>query len=860
MKKKLLIIVVVIIIGLVLSQLLFNMKTGSVYPEENIEFSKNGFVDSMSLSQRNYLVTENQKFELYIDEKTSYFKVVDKHSGMVWDSNPTLIDPWQFDANKNITTSALNRQKATLELSYFNEEGSLAKINNYRLSISHRESVLNEEGLRTFSIKYLDDGFQVLYELGDYDIDYLYFPKYLPAEILEVHPQRSMLQQLAYTGYDEELDAYFINDNDYKKMSVLVREKLYDVFYGPNSLGYTRERAIEENASYGYIDVETKISFEIAIEVKLTEKGMTMSVIKDSIVEDENAKLASVSLFPHFGTAISTSGDEETEGYIVLPDGSGAVMEFNNGKHYQQPYSKRLYGHDLGMLPYKMPETQQKISIPLYGMVKEDGGFAAIITEGDSSATINADVSGRVDSYNKVYPTFNFREYEAIILGNGFDQYALDLWTEDIIDTDFTVEYVFLEEDKADYVNIASAYRNHLEENHNFNSVDTSTETILTIEMLGAYEDKSFFLGIPYYRNKSLTNFEQSQSILEILKSRDINNLNVIYKGMVNGGLSSELSDGFNVEKVLGGHKDYQRLLDYTNDNNIDVYPSIKLLTANKFDKLFDNYRYASARINGDLSKNFTYHLPSKLAYSESPGTLPFEDDYVINPLYLEKIMEKLLKDYDENLLAFEFLGSSLGGSYGDQLIYKQDALRIQKQILSQLEENILLSNPLGFTFPYTDFATDLPLESTLYAILDYQIPLLQLVLTGKVDYSTVSLNLANQRSVQFYFLKTLESGSNLKYTVSHDKSTELKDTKFNYYYSTEYTNWIDMMEEQVKTLDEIGIHEGYLVDHERLMSNVFKVTYSHGLVILINYNLSPVENVLGHNIPAMDYLVLGEE
>jgi hypothetical protein len=858
MKKKILIVFVVVILGFVLFQMLFNMKPGGNYPKENINFTKEDFVDSMSLSNRNYLVTENQKFELYIDEKTSYFKVVDKNSGMVWDSNPTLIDPWQFDASKNITSSAIEQQKATLELSYFNEQGSLAKINNYRLSISHPQSVLHDEGLRTFSIKYIEDGFQVLYELGNNDIDYLYFPKYLPADLLEVHPQRSMMQQIAYTGYDEELDAYVITE--YEKMSVLVREKLYDIFYGPGSLEYTRERAIEENASYGYAEVITKISFEIGIEVKLTEKGMKMSVIKDSIVEDDNAKLASVSLFPHFGTAISKLGGEETEGYIVLPDGSGAVIEFNNGKYYQQPYSKKLYGHDLGLLPYKMPETQQKISIPLYGMVKENGGFAAIITEGDANATINADVSGRVDSYNKVYPTFNFREYEAIILGTGFNQYALDLWTEEIVDTDFTVEYVFLEEEKADYVNIAKAYRNYLEDNFDFDGVDTTTETILTLEMLGAYEDKSFFLGIPYYRNKSLTTFDESQLILEMLKSRDVNNLNVIYKGMVNGGLSSGLSNGFDVEKVLGGNKDYQRLLNYTSENNIDVYPSVKLLTANDFDKLFDNYRYASARINGDLSKNFTYHLPSKLAYSESPGTLPFEDDYVINPLYLEEILSDLINDYDNNLLAFEFLGSSLGGSYGDNLVYKQDALRIQEEMLGQLEEDILLSNPLGFSFPYTDFVTDLPLETTLYAILDYQIPLLQLIFAGKVDYTTVSLNLANQRTVQYYFLKTIESGSNLKYTVSYDKSTELKDTKFNYYFSTEYVNWIDRMEEQVKALDELGIHEGHLVDHKMVMNNVFKVSYSHGLVILINYNLSPVENVLGYNIPAMDYLVIGGE
>jgi len=858
MKKKLIIISLVIIIGFVLSQVLFNMKPSQIESTDMIEFSKDNFVDSMSLSNRNYLVTENDDFELYVDEKTSYFKVVNKHTGVVWNSNPRIFDPWQFDPTKTITTSALERQKATIELSYFNKEGSLAKINNYRMSISHPDSVLYDEGFRTFSLKYLDNGFQVLYEIKDIDIDYLYFPKYLSPDILEAHPQSAMLRQIAYTGYDEELDAYVITS--YEDMSVLVRERLYNVFYGPGSLEYTRERAIEENASYGYTEVQEKIRFEVALQITLTDQGLKTTVIQDSIVESENAKVASISLFPHFGTAISTIGGEETEGYIVLPDGSGAVIEFNNGKYNQQPYSKRVYGEDLGILPYKMPESQQKINIPLYGMVKEEGGFAAIITQGDTCASINADVSGRVDSYNKVFTSFHFREHEAIILGTGFNQYALDLWTEERVQTDFTVEYIFLDQDQANYVNIAKAYRTYLENQFAFDGVDNTSDTILTLEMLGAYEDKSFFMGVPYYRSQALTSFDEGKLIIDDLISRNIHHLNVVYKGMVNGGLSSTIANEFDIENVLGGHGAYQDFLEYAKEHQIKVYPNLRFMTASDFDKMFDSYRYASSRINGDLSKDFRYHLPSKLAYSESPGTLPYEDDYVINPLYFEAMMDDLLNNYGNREMAFEYLGSVIGGSYGDQMLYKQDAMRIQMDLLSQLDRDILLSNPLGFAIAYGDYMTDIPLETTLYAILDYQIPLLQLVLSGKVDYSTMSLNLANERTVQYYFLKTIETGSNLKYTVSYDKSTELKDTQFNYYYSTEYINWIDRIESQVKALDHLGIHQGYLIDHVKLQDNVYMVTYSHGLEIIINYNLTMVEGVLGYNVPAMNYLVIGGE
>jgi len=858
MKTKLLIVAVAFLLVSVLYFTLFNMHPISLEPIDKIEYTETGFIDAMTLSDTNHLVASNQTYELYLDETTSHFAVRNKLTGITWDSNPTTMDPWQLDPAKTITTAAVEKQKATLELSYFNDTGSLAKINNYAMSIYHPDSVLYEAGYRTFSVKYVTGGFQILYDIKDVDIDYLYFPKYLKPEILDAHPQKRLLQTLAYTGYDEDLDVYVITQ--YESMSVLVRSRLYDIFYGPGSLGYTRERAIEENAAYGYTNDYEPPTFKVAIQVLLTDGGVNVSVIRDSISETENARLATISLFPHFGTAVSEIAGEPTNGYIVLPDGSGAVIQFNNGKYYQRPYSKRLYGDDLGILPHKMPEVQQKISIPLYGMVKDNGGFAAIITKGDAMATINADVSGRIDSYNKVYPTFNFRENEAIILGSGFNQYALDLWTDTRVDTDFTVEFTFLDQDEADYVNIARVYREYLETGYGFDHTDETTSAYPTIEFLGSYENKSFILGVPYYRSRALTTFDQSQLILEELQAFGVAKINVSYKGMANGGLSAEVADDFRIEPVLGGNKDYNRLLEYAERNDISVYPDIRLLAANGYDKLFDNYRYTSSRVDGSLSMLFTYHLPSKLPYSESPGDQGFKDDYILNPLYLDSVMSRFTDKYDGDTIAFDFLGSVLGGSYGDTLVYKQDSLMLQRSILEDLDRDIMLSDPLGFTFPYLEYATDLPMETTLYAILDYQIPLLQLVLAGKVDYSTVSFNMANERTDEYNFLKAIETGSNLKYTLTYMSSTELKETEFNYYISTEYTNWLDRIEEQTTILNNLGIYEGYLVDHERVSANVFKVTYSQGLEILINYNLFQVQDVLGYDIPAMDFVVVGGE
>lgn len=852
-KLRLLIGGVALLVVFILYTVLFNMNGTTLDNTDNIAFSRDGFVDSMELSNENKLVATNDQFELYVDETTSHFKVVDTVTLKEWNSNPVTQDPWELDDTKIITPTAINKQKATLELTYYNNKGSLARINNYNLSISHPESVIFDEGLRTYQIKYTDNGFQVLYEIKDVDIDYLYFPKYLTKEVLDNHPSKFILETIAYTGYDEDLGVYEISQ--YEDMSFLVLSELYKVFYGEGGLGYTREQSIEENASYGYNEALEQVSFEVGVEVELTENGVKTSIIEGSIVEHDNALLANISLYPHFGAAVSEIAGVETEGYLVVPDGSGAVIEFNNGKHYQQPYSKRLYGVDLGIMDHKAPEVQQDIKIPLYGMVKEDCGFAAIITKGDTMATLNADVSGRIDSYNKIYPSFNFREQESITLGSGASSYGVTLWTEDRVNSDFTVEYYFLQAAEANYVGIARVYQQYLEDNHGFDSIDETKETVVTTELLGSYDRQNFLFGVPYSTNESLTTFEQTETILSELKTLGVNNINVIYKGMMNDGLSSSINNSFDIEKSLGNKRAYNSLLDYATENNIDIYPEINIMTTSSYDKMFDRFRYTSSRIDGKQSMFFTYHPSTGLPYSETPNN-DYKDDYVISPLFFEEITNDFLKDYDQSHIAFNNLGGELGGSYGDNLVYKEDSLMIQQELLKELEEDVLVSSPFGFAIPYSDYITDVPFETTRYAILDYQIPLLQLVLSGKVDYSTVSLNTDYDRSVEYNFLKAIETGSNIKYTLSFDNSKELKETKYNNYISTEYTNWLSRIDEQVTELDSIGVHEGHLVGHEVLEFNVIKVTYSHGLEVVINYNLNPV-TINGQVIESTNYVVL---
>lgn len=849
----------IIIIFLALSLIAFiliglPMSPRSYAYQQTMIFDKEGFVSASDLENQEVIVSENDNFILTFDETTSYFSVLNKQTNYVWHSNPTQEDPWKEEEHpRNITPAAENRQKATLEISYSNLSGSNSTINNYRRSINHPKTLLYEEGMRTYSIKYVPNGVQVLYRLEDLEVDYSYFPRYMDRETLDALEQARTLKSY-YEGYDESLDAYFIQD--YAGLSQLARGRLYDIFYG--QLAYTHERATQENQSYGYFETVEKTFFEIAIQIELKAHGVEVKLIRNSIVESPNVRISEIILFPLFGTAVAyDENGEYTEGYIVLPDGSGSVIEFNNGKYNHSPFRKRVYGTDLSMLPFRMAEQQQNITMPIYGMSKEDDGFLAIITEGDAMASIHADTSERVDSYNKVYTSFNLRESEAVVLGSGYSRYGVNLFTKDIVSSDFAVNYHFLSGTENSYAGMARTYRNYLLETFDISPRVDTQETKLTLELIGAYDYRDFLLGIPYTNIGSMTTFKQAQYIIDLLRENGVIDMNVSYLGAANGGLSNNLFDRNNMEGILGGNQGYQNLQTYLESLNIEIYQHATFTMTHSYRGMIDSYRYTASRIRGSNARYFNYHYPTRLSYSQTNFSGK-DDAYLINPLYYETLYKSFNNNISHNL-SMTYMGSSLVGHYEyNKTLYRQDAIKIQNDFLASVNEGLMLSNPLAFALPYAKYITNVPTETTLYALIDYQIPLIQLILSGIVPYGSESLNLSSDRSVDYQFLKLLETGSNPKYTLSHDDSSKLLNTDYNLYMSTYYVNWVDIISEQMNLLNELNLHQGYLENHVRLANNVYEVTYSSGLQIILNYNLGAVE-VNGITIDSMDYFVSQE-
>ncbi|VEU80301.1 DUF5696 domain-containing protein [Haploplasma axanthum] len=877
MKKKLIIASLIFGILIITSTYLFAfpMPKTKYVNEDLMEFNKEDFIKVQTekidngnlqyedvLTDKNKKVADNGTYQLYFDETTSYFYVENSKTKEKWYSNP--ID------SKN------DNQKSTITINYLESSGAnntAKSVNNYKLSINHDESInYNEKGRKTFSVNYVENGFQVLYEIKSLNINYLYIPRFLDKDVYEnalsilkgrvddsasSYDEYSLFQRM----YTYSNDKYQIPESNYVGMNAFDISTFYNIFYPVNkedlieSLGvYTPERVKQENEQNNYLGSIPDFYFEVAVEVKLTNEGIKMSILNNSIKESSAHKITEITAYPLFGAVTySEASNLGNDGYLFVPDGSGAIINFNNGKGgATNAYKGRVYGSDLAMLPYT-EINREKLIFPIYGLVKKNSGFAAIISNGDAMASVNANVSSNDDTYNMVYASFNVREVEAVTMGSGATTYSILLVTNDKVQTDYSISYYFLDETNSSYSGIAKSYQKYLIDYKNLQKNDTSKNPMITLEFLGAYDEKNFFLGIPYTKQKSLTTFKEAGMIVNQFLSKNVNNINILYKGAINGGLTPNISNKAKIENVLGGKKQYKKLEKELESKGINIYINSDVSTVNKYEKPFDSYKYTAKRVSGDSSRVHEYSPATGVFGKE------YNHNYVLNPIYYEEIYKRFNKENLFKNLSFDYIGNSLAGSYSKNgLVYKQDSLNIQKELLENMDKSLVISNPLGFAIPYSDYIIDLPTSSTLFSIIDYSIPLTQLVLSGFIDYTTESMNLSTSRSIDFQFLKAIETGSNIKYTLSYKSSEELLNTKYNMYYSTYYKNWLEIITNQYNEMVELQIHEGELLEHRRISQNVYESKYSNNIKIIINYNSHQVE-VEGITIQGMNYMKVVE-
>lgn len=111
------------------------------------------------------------------------------------------------------------------------------------------------------------------------------------------------------------------------------------------------------------------------------------------------------------------AASDKEDGYFVIPDGSGALVRFNNNRTMQaNTYMQKVYGSDVTVVPATKGAVTEQIYLPVYGIVKEDNAMLVVASKGDSNATLTTNVSKQSNSsYNFCNFTFTLRGTEQLL-------------------------------------------------------------------------------------------------------------------------------------------------------------------------------------------------------------------------------------------------------------------------------------------------------------------------------------------------------------------------------------------------------------------------------------------------------------
>ena len=807
------------------------------------------------------LVTENRELALYIDEASTAVAVVVKETGDIWYSNPQGIDA-------DTVASAYHKglMRSQFSIRYYNQNAQSSEMDNYSDSI--------EEG--QFEITYETDGVSIFYRLGELADKYV-LPQAISEErYLEFTEKMEKSDKRKTDRVYNFIDISTLKDAEKEEYlaqyPVLEERNLYILQAGVKdfkkeeimgyftAVGYTAEEMAFDNEQNGVLSANEKPWFHVVLEYKLDGDALIAQIDPAKVeYNTEEYYLVDIDLLEFFGAA----GPDE-EGYIFVPDGSGALIYLNSGKT-DSAYYAPVYGRDITNTfnSRTKSEIDQSVTVrmPVFGLKTGDKAFVAVIEENEQAADINADNAGKTNSYNNVYAGFSYLSYGKISLGDVVGTQTFQMYSPAEFDGQFKVRYSFLHGDEANYTGMAHSYQSYLEEKGVLKKQAAGDAVPFYANLTGAIEKTKSVFGIKYNATQALTTYAEAEKIVDELTAACVGSLKVQYKGWSKGGLHGTAPKAASALSELNGSgSSLKKFLADMQEKGVTVFHSTQL-----------QYVYKSALGDGYASGSHApqYYDKSEVKTGEyliPNGLLVNRDTKLISPYYvgkMEKDFEKKIKKYNLTGVSVGTLASELFSDYAsERYTSRTRAAGYNAEALERLNVavggNVLASNANAYALAWVSDIIEVPFASNNSRIFDENVPFYAIVLHGYKDFAGPALNLADD--FETVVLQSVEYGAGLSFEWIYGDNHLLKDTDFDSLYSVNYAAWKnEAIAAYGRVNTAVGSVQGQrITKHEKLENKVYATTYEDGTKVIVNYNKKAV-SVLGQTVNARDFVVVKE-
>ncbi|MDR2447506.1 MAG: DUF5696 domain-containing protein [Treponema sp.] len=800
------------------------------------------------------VVIQNSQLELRFFPKTAGFTLTDKTTGTVWHSTPE--DAADDPASDGLTKQILQSQ---FTLVYSDDAGVGVTLPNSRYSV--------EKGM--FEYDLVDGGLEVNYTVGNVSRVF-YIPKAIRErrfiEFLEkMEKSDSDKVEGSYRLYDinrlranDNKDALLASYPDLKEEKVYVLRDATQDFMKAQiddllaSVGYTIEDYEEDAVRYNAPAEAEKPVFNVTVRYELDGNALVVSVPFDKLAFRPVFPITQLNLLPYFG-----AGGVQDEGYLFVPDGSGALINFNNGKTGQLAYNNYVYGWDAGMFREAIIHDN-KGPFPAFGVQKNGNALLCVIEEGASYASVRADVSGRNSSYNNVYGQYAVMHGASLDVSAKSDK-AVYMYQAQLPQGERIVQrYILCAEDT--YVGMAKEFRKYLLAKDSGLNDKIDGGVPIAVEIIGAVDKIQHRVGIPFNLPLKLTSYEEAEGMVEDFAAFGWKNVNVKMIGWFNNGVEHSVPSDVRLISGLGGKNAFKSLVSTARDFGFKLYAEGDFL------HMRDNGPFDTFSLYTDAARYVTRKRIESYPYSfvwfgerKNWGKI----SYMATPLY----MKELIQGFEEKTgklgvtnVAFRTIGARLGGDYYEKRFVSREAsMNLQKRTLAELKQKgrgVLVNTGFLYTAPYADFITDIPLVDQAFGITDISIPFYQIVLHGLVPFAGRAINLAEDYRLNL--LKSIESGAGLYFSFMTEDSAILQETKFRQFYANEYSKWVGDADAiyQRFARDFDGLFNQKIDSHEILAPNVTLTIYENGAKVLVNAGKTSC-SYEGRNVAPYDYAII---
>jgi len=607
-----------------------------------------------------------------------------------------------------------------------------------------------------------------------------------------------------------------------------------------------RSELVKISDNHFRLDVRfSNMDLRIKMHIHLSDRGIIYKIYDNEIEGDGAERMAAIIITPFLGAAggvrqyfdpvTAQYGNDThipmTPGYAFVPDGCGALIRYNDNTVSINRYIGKVYGSNPAEAMFYYDNTVYAVQkkeplMPVFGVAlgNNQQGFAAWADEGAENLEIVMSPKGNMTNYNYIYPRFVYnRQIHQVYNRKGEGYFRL---FPDRLHYDISIEYRFLENEEANYVGMAHAYRNHLIENGTLISGKIQNDKTIPLRADFIVSDvKKSIIG---HSNVVTTSAEEAGLIIHDMFNNGIASINGGLLGFQNGGITTGKPWALNFSRSIGSRNDFKKLFEETKKLGVDLSFAQDYSTIN--------------RIQMNLPRNQAYHINrwGVRAWDNLDFFLPVQQISYARPQrsasWFLTQAEKAKKIGAPSITA-DGITNRLVSHWGrNDPITSSQAIDLYENTFAKSPLPINAKTPNQYLWKYIDRFLESPVLSTQYIIQTDTVPFLQLVLNGTMELYAPYANFSfyTQRDI----LRMIDYNVYPSFALTQKPAYLLSSTNSLKYFSTEYEVYRDIIKNvYTEVSSALSVVKGSdWLNRTVLEEGVILNEYSCGNNIIINY------------------------